>query len=187
MDMRLDENRKIACVVLVVCVLLSVFAFGGAALGRERGKVMRVFNDGTDTSLATRHSMDAYLDAAAESAGIMANEYEARVGASELTAAALENAALIGDDSADLDARFKAYTDLKAQVEKLYNNMYSAVSTEDFRNFKLAYDDFWGYDDMIGRDEYHKLAKSYNGLISGFPGGVVATLTGQGNLNTFGG
>ena len=26
MDMRLDENRKIACVVLVVCVLLSVFA-----------------------------------------------------------------------------------------------------------------------------------------------------------------
>ena len=40
---------------------------------------------------------------------------------------------------------------------------------------------------MIGRDEYHKLAKSYNGLISGFPGGVVATLTGQGNLNTFGG
>ena len=185
--MRLNENRKLACVVLAVCVLLSVFALGGGALGRERRRVMKVFNDGTDASLATRHSMDAYLDAAGESAGIMANEAEARMGESDLGNSALQNASVIGDDAAALDARFKAYTDLKGQVEKLYNNMYSAVSTEDFRNFKLAYDDFWGYDDMLGRDEYHKLAKSYNSLISGFPGGVVATLTGQGTLNTFGG
>lgn len=187
MDMRLNENRKLACVVLIVCVLLSVFALGGGALGRERRRAMRVFNDGTDASLATRHSMDAYLDAAGESASIMANEAEIHTGASDLGNSALDNAALIGDDKAALDARFQAYTDLKGQVEKLYNDMYSAVSTDEFRNFKLAYDDFWGYDDMLGRDEYHKLAKSYNSLISGFPGGVVATLTGQGTLNTFGG
>ena len=185
--MRLDENRKLACVVLAVCVLLSVFVLGGGALGRERRRVMKVFNDGTDASLATRHSMDAYLDAAGESAGIMANEAEARMGESDLGNSALQNASVIGDDAATLDARFKAYTDLKGQVEKLYNNMYSAVSGDEFKNFKLAYDDFWGYDDMIGRDEYHKLAKGYNDLISGFPGGLVATLTRQGSLNTFGG
>ena len=185
--MRLDENRKLACVVLAVCVLLSVFALGGGALGRERRRVMKVFNDGTDASLATRHSMDAYLDAAGESAGIMANEAELRVGETDLGNSALQNASVIGDDAADLDTRFKAYTDLKGQVEKLYNNLYTAVSTDEFKNFKLAYDDFWGYDDMIGRDEYHKLAKGYNDLISGFPGGLVATLTRQGGLNTFGG
>ena len=187
--MRLDENRKLACVVLAVCVLVSIFAFGGGALGRERSKVMKVFNDGVDASLATRHSMDAYLDSAGESAGIMANEAEIHLGESELGDAAQSNAALIGEDSADLDTRFKAYTDLKAQVEKLYNNRYSAVGKEDgeFGNFKLAYDDFWGYDDLIGRDGYHKQAKGYNDLISGFPGGVVAALTRQGRLNTFGG
>ena len=184
--MRLDENRKLAWVVLAVCVLLSVFALGGGALGRERGRVLKVFNEGADTTLATRHSMDAYLDAAGESASIMANEAEAKIGESALGNDALSNAALIGEDSADLDARYKAYTDLKGQVEKLYNNMYSAVSSEEFRDFKLAYDDFWGYDDLLGRDAYHKLAKSYNSLISGFPGGAVATLTGQGSLNTFG-
>ena len=187
MRLGLKENRKIACVVLAVCVLLSVFVCGGAALRRERTKVMKVFNDGADTSLATRHSMDAYLDSAGESASIMANEAEARVGASDLTSAALSNAAVIGQDAAPLDERFTAYTDLKGQVEKLYNNMYSAVSSDDFRDFKLAYDDFWGYDDMLGRDEYHKQARGYNDLISGFPGGVVAAVTGQGNLNTFGG
>lgn len=187
MGMRLNENRKLACIVLAVCVLLSVFAFGGGALGRERKRAIKVFNDGADTFLATRHSMDAYLDGAGESAGIMANESETHTGAGELVDATLANARLIGDDSASLDARFKAYTELKGQVEKLYNSMYTAVSSEEFRSFKLAYDDFWGYDDMLGRDEYHKLAKRYNELISGFPGGAVATLTGQGSLNTFGG
>lgn len=183
--MRFDENRKLACVVLAVCVLLSVFALGGGALGREHRKVMKVFNDGADTSLATRHSMDAYLDGAGESASIMVNESEARMGSSDLVDSALQNAALIGNDAASLDERYSAYTELKSQVEKLYNGMYSAVSSEDFRNFKLAYDDFWGYDDMLGRDAYHKLAKAYNSLISGFPGGMVANLTGQGSLNTF--
>ena len=187
MDMRLSENRKLACIVLAVCVLLSIFAFGGAALGRERRRVMKVFNDGADTSLASRHSMDAYLDAAGESASIMANESEARIGESVLGNAALSNAALIGEDTVPLDLRYRAYTDLKGQVEKLYNNMYSDVSADEFRDFKLAYDDFWGYDDMLGRDEYHKLAKGYNDLISGFPGATVAMLTGQGILNTFGG
>jgi hypothetical protein len=131
--------------------------------------------------------MDAYLDAAGEDASLMANEAEARMGESDLGNQTLSNAALVGEDKAALDQRYEAYTTLKSQVEKLYNNMYNAVSAEEFRDFKLAYDDFWGQDDMIGRDEYHKLAKGYNGLISGFPGGLVATVTGQGALNTFGG
>ena len=185
--MRLAENRKLAWAVLAVCVLVSVFALGGAALGRERGKVMKVFNEGASSSTATRMSMDAYLDSAGESAKIMAGEAEIYLGKSDLSAAAEANASLVGDDSASLDARNKAYTELKDQVEKLYNGMYTAVTAEQFKNFKLAYDDFWGYDDMLGRDEYHKLARGYNDLISGFPGGAVAGLTRQGNLNTFGG
>lgn len=185
--MRLDENRKVAWAVLAVCVLVSVFLMGGGALGRERSRVMKVFNDGTDASTDIRYSMDAYLDNAGEAASIMANEAELHLGQSDLTDGALKNAALIGQDGAALDARYDAYVDLKGQVEKLYNNLYGAIGTEDFRNFKLAYDDFWGYDDMLGRDGYHKLAKDYNALISGFPGGAVASLTGKGALNTFGG
>ena len=187
MELRLSENRKIAAAVLVVCILVSIFAFGGGALGRERRKVMKVFNDGTEPGLSVRHSMNAYLDSAAECTQIMANEAEARVGESEAGNTALSNAALIGEDTADLDTRYKAYTDLKGQVEKLYNSLYNAVSAEEFRDFKLAYDDFWGYDDLISHDEYPKYAKRYNELVSGFPGGVVSGLLGLGALNTFGG
>ena len=69
----------------------------------------------------------------------------------------------------------------------MYNKLYGDVDSTQFRNFKLAYDDFKGYTDMIERDDYHALAKGYNGLVSGFPGGIVASLTGQGALNPFGG
>lgn len=185
--MRLDENRKIAWVVLVVCVLVSLFGLGGGALGREYNKVMKVFNDGVDTSLSTRHSMDAYLDSAAESVSIMANEAEIHLGQSEQGKVALSDSELIGNDQAPLSIRYDAYTDLKGQVEKLYNSIYTAVGKDEFKNFKLAYDDFWGYDDLIKRDGYHKLAKDYNDLISGFPGSAVAGIIRKGKLETFGG
>ena len=185
--MRLTENRRLAWLVLAACVLLSLFVLGGAALGRERGRVLKAFNDGTDTSTDRRMSMDAYLDDAAEAATVMGSEAELRLGKSDLAAAVLDNAGLVGNDSADLAARSKAFTELKSQVEKLYNDMYAGVAEADLVSFMKAYNDFWGNKDLIERDGYHKLAKGYNSLISSFPGGLVATVTRQGSLDTFGG
>ena len=62
-----------------------------------------------------------------------------------------------------------------------------AAKGDDFKNFKVAYDNFWENVNMIKYDEYPKLAAAYNGLISGIPGSLVATVTGQGALATFGG
>jgi len=185
--MRLVENRKLAWAVLAVCVVVSVFLLGGAALGRERGQVLKVFNEGTNPSASTRQSMDACLDKATEQAKLMVNEAELHLGESELTRSMRANAEQIGSDLIDLDSRYAGYIALKDQVEQLYNQLYGAVDQATFKNFKIAYDDFWGQDDMMGRDPYHKLAKGYNDLISGFPGGLVAGLTRQGALNTFGG
>ena len=184
--MRLNENRKIAAVVLVVCILLSLFAFGGGALGRERKKVLKVFSDGTDTTLSVRHSMDAYLDSAADCAQVMAGEAELHLGSTHSIDLAKAEASTVAEDAAGLDARYQAYVALKADVDKLYNDVKAATDDADFRDFKLAYDDFWGYEDLISHDEYPKYAKAYNELISVFPGGVVSGLLGLGTLNTFG-
>ena len=184
--MRLSENRTIAFVVLAVCVLVSVFGLGGLGLSRERGKVLQVYDRGTDASLSTRHSMDAYLDSAAESAQLMVSEAELHMDASALIDNVAQLAQTVASE-ADTDKRYEAYSSLKTAVDKLYNAMYEAAKGDAFTNFKVAYDDFWGYDDMIRHDEYSKLAAGYNGLVSGFPGAFVAGVTGQGQLNTFGG
>ena len=187
MALRFDENRKLAWVVLAACVLVSLLALGGGALARERGKVLKVFDEGTDPTLPVRYSMDAYLDSAAEYAQVMASEAEIHLGQSQLTEDVSAEATDLAKDALGLDARCEAYTALTAHVEKLYSNMKANVSDADFRDFKLAYDNFFGQVDMLSRDDYHALAKSYNALISGFPGGVIAGILGQGTLNTFGG
>ena len=184
--MRFSENRTMALVVLVVCVLASVFGLGGMGLARERGKVLTVYDRGADTSLSTRHSVDAYLDSAAENAALMASEAGLHMEASQV----IDNVAQLGEkvaSEADTNARFEAYNALKTAVDKLYDAMYNAVDRADFTNFKVAYDNFWENVNMIKYDDYSKLAANYNDLIGGFPGGLVARLTGQGALNTFGG
>ncbi len=184
--MRFSENRIIAFVVLAACVLVSVFGLGGMGLARERNKVLAVYDRGTDASLSTRHSMDAYLDSAAESAQLMVSEAQLHMDGSALIDNVDSLAQTVASE-ADTDKRYEAYSALKTAVDKLYNAMYEAAKGDAFTNFKVAYDDFWGYDDMIRHDEYSKLAAGYNGLISGFPGGLVAGIAGQGKLNTFGG
>ena len=184
--MRFSENRKLAFVVLVVCVLVSVFGFGGMGLARERNKVLTVYDRGADASLSTRHSVDAYLDSAAENAALMASEAGLHMEASPL----IDNVAQLGQQvaaEASTIAREEAFTALKTAVDQLYDAMYKAAKGDDFKNFKVAYDNFWENVNMIKYDDYGKLAAGYNSLISGFPGGVVANITGQGALSSFGG
>lgn len=185
--MKFSENRTIAFIVLAACVLVSLFGLGGMGLARERGKVLTVFDAGTDASMDIRHSMDAYLDSASERALVMAGEYAIYLGNTQLAQDATAEAEAIADDASGVDARYAAYVKLKKHAEDMYNQLYGEVDATQFRNFKLAYDDFKGYADMLERDDYHKLAKGYNGLVSGFPGSLVAGIMGQGALNTFGG
>jgi len=184
--MRFSENRKVACVVLALSVLVSIFGLGGMGLARERSKVMAVYDRGTDANQTTRHSVDAYLDSAAENAALMASEAGLHMEASPL----IDNVAQLGQKVAtesDTHARNEAFTALKTAVDQLYDAMYKAARGDDFKNFKVAYDNFWENVNMIKYDDYGKLAASYNDLISGVPGGLVAGITGQGALSTFGG
>ena len=184
--MRFSENRKVAFVVLALCVAVSIFGLGGMGLARERGKVLTVYDRGADPSLSTRHSVDAYLDSAAENAALMASEAGLHMEASPL----IDNVAQLGQKvatEADTHARNDAFIALKTSVDQLYDAMYKAAKGDDFKNFKVAYDNFWENVNMIKYDDYPKLAAAYNELASGFPGGVVAAVTGQTALNTFGG
>ena len=185
--MKWHENRILAWVALALCVAISVFGLGGFYLSRTRSRALAVFSGGADASQSVRHGVDAYLLGACESARIMASEAEIHMGASQLTQDVAAEATTIGDGSASLAARQDAYDRLKAHVETLYSDFYTAASAEEFKNFKLACADFWGQDDLIRRDAYPALAHGYNRLIAGFPAGLVAALTGCGALATFGG
>lgn len=184
--MRFSENRKIAWCVLFICIFVSIFAMGGMCLVKERNRVLELFDAGADTSLSIRHSVDAYLDAARDSVQIMVSEAEKHSLNSSLTEQANTLAVSVGNGE-DIGEQYQAYSDLKTKVDQLYNAMYDAVTDDEFVNFKIAYDDFWGYEDMIARDEYHKAARGYNKMTNVFPGNIVSAVFGLEELNTFGG
>jgi len=164
--MRFSENRVIAWIVLAVCVLGSIFGLGGAAVAREQARIEKVFYTGADDRDIS-HCMDAYLKRAGECAGIMANEAALLAGSNADTEALLAAVAFIGSDDSMQD-RAAAFREMCSLSDRLYNAVYAAnLSENQRRNFKLAYDDFWGTARFIEKDPYHELARDYNNKLTG--------------------
>ena len=184
--MRLSENRKLAWVVLAVCVFGSVVGLGGGHLVRERGSVEERFYSGSEEG-GTRESMDAYLDRAYDCAQVMASEAQLHFGTDDAAAAQMLDTLESFRDEAGLDARYAAYTELQTLSDQLYNEFYAdGVADADRVNFKRAYDDFWGADKFVRRDAYRSLARDFNDSMKGFPASAVAGLMGVDELNSFG-
>lgn len=185
--MRLSENRPLAWAVLLACVLTSVLGLGGSSLIRERDAVMDVFYNGTHAQETARSSMDAYLDRAAECAQIMAAEVQLYLGEENAAARRAKEAVSRLSDENTLDTRYAAYAQLQQDSDELYNAIYAADLTDEQKvNFKRAYDDFWGCDKYILKDDYREMAVAFNESIASFPASAVAKLLGVDELNSFG-
>lgn len=186
--MRFTENRPLAWAVLAACALGSIVGLGGAGMARERDRALDVFYKGSDTAVTstTRHSMDAYLDRAADSAQIMASEALLHLGENADARQMQSAVAFLGSDDT-MDERYAAYQQVKALSDKLYNAVYASdLSEADRVNFKAAYDDFWGCDKYILKDPYRELAADFNSSMQGFPADAVCSLVGIDELTTFG-
>lgn len=187
--MRFTENRPLAWAVLVACALGSIVGLGGAGMARERNKALDVFYRGSGKAAATSstiHSMDAYLDRAADCAQLMASEVQLHLGESADAQQMLDQVADLTDGDT-IDARYAAYQQVKALSDKLYNAVYASdLSDADRVNFKAAYDDFWGCDKYILKDPYRQLAADFNSSMQGFPADAVCNLVGVDELTGFG-
>ncbi len=196
--MRFSENRTIAWVVLAVCVLTSVFGFGGMGLARERGKVLDVYENGTHKageSDSARESVDAYLDDAAESARLAASEARISLGENARIDAVFELSEKLATEKS-LDARYETYLSIQNKLDDVYDLLMTELhlqSEEELtenaksKKFMTEYYHFRQSINKVKYDDYAKYAYAYNSLIKGFPGSVVAAITGQGAMNTFGG
>lgn len=185
--MRFVENRRIAKIVLAVCIVSSIFFLGGGGLYAGRQEVLNVFDEGTDTTLSARHSMDAYLDACAEKAEVLASEAAVHMASSETAAAVLDGAKALAA-AETISERYAAYIPLKSSVEALYSEVGAlSVSAQQMATMKIAYYDFKGAVNKIDNDQYSTIARGFNKKISAFPANIIASLLGVELVDTFGG
>ena len=186
--MQFKENRTLTWAVLGVCALGSIFGLGGHTLAQDRNEVLNLFYRGSDTTLTTRHSMDAYLDRASECATVMGSEAQLLLGADNATAQEMIDLSGAVSDGDDTNARYEAYCTLQKDADVLYNAVYAADLSDSQRvSFKKAYDDFWGSDKYITKDSYRTRASEFNGELSGFPASMAAKLWNVDQMNSFGG
>ncbi len=182
--MRLTENRTFAAAVLLVCALVSVIVLGGWKLSRKQASLDDLFVLGSDTGLATRHSMDAYLDRAADAAHTLAQE--AKQYAVDETL--IENVAQYADALGKTDGmngRVEPYLQLTAAVEDLYSAL-QVAGAGDAVNVKTAYGDFTSAQSLLKYDAYHAEASAYNKTIGAFPANMIGALWGVGTAETYG-
>lgn len=182
--MRFSENRRLAWIVLLACVLGSIVLLGTGGLSSERKALVKAFTNGTDSSSSTRYSMDAYLDKCAESAALLAESAKLYLTDDATINAALEQAAALSASDGP-DGRYEIYQQLVASVNSLYTQLKNAGKEEE-TDVLLSYGDFKGACDRLERDDYHELAQAFNEDLSSFPANLLGGLFGVKKLDTYG-
>ena len=188
--MKFTENRKIAWIVLAVCVLFSIVVLGGSGMAREREKILDVFYEGAHKNDAS-HCMDAYLDRAFESARLMAYEAKLHLGDSNQSANEILDCIALADVCAEGDT-YGLYAQWKIiayqNADSLYNEFYRTnLSDAQRKTFKMAYDDFWECERFMQMDPYREMAADFTNAVEGaFPANLVCKLFGVERLCSFG-
>lgn len=193
--MRFTENRAIAWVVLIACILISIVGFGGGGMAGKRNAVEKVFYEGyargQDGEIES--GVDYGLKRVADSALKAATEAKILLGTDNSDAAALAGAAEVVGGKGSMEERIAALETLK----KARETVYAAVMSGNFGDEKLG--GFNSADRKLesalmaleqneigyAEEAYTSKAQTYNEDISGFPANLVMGLLGKGSLETF--
>ncbi len=181
--MRFIENRRIALIVLVVCILCSIVLLGGGGLSAARKDAEEMFLIG-EYATGVRYSMDAYLDTSSASARMLAETAKLHLTDEDAIDAVFAAADAL-EESDDINDRYPLYKDLASAVESLYTQLIAAGAEED-TDVLISYGDFKGAADRMERDPYHELARNFNEDLSSFPANLLGSLFGVEKLDTYG-
>lgn len=182
--MRLNGRRIIAGAACAACAVISIFGIGGWKLSRKYNGIERTFIYGTETSVATRHSMDAYLDRCSEYSARLAQEAKQYIDDTQAIEEVLElSEGLSASDG--INGRYQVYTQLTYAVEDMYSALQAAGASNE-TGVTTAYHDYLSAQNLIKNDGYYMEAADYNDTIGAFPANVIAGIFGLERADTFG-
>ncbi len=170
MNKSLLENRKLAGVVLVLAVVLSIFGIGGAKLSGVAQKAETFFAENIMGDITARKAAaNNFLDVTKESVGGSAAYSSAQKALEQL------------ENSVEADEVYRANVQLTSSIELLYgeycdkNGEPSTGSVEQEQLSELR-----SRDAIISHSvqEYNDIARDAQQKMSGFPAGIIAALTG---------
>ena len=171
--MKFTENRPLACVVLVLVILFTLFVGGGNALSAKSKAVETVFNGASE-------SIAAELKELADNAVVM-NSIAANVkGANQDYVSAVSGAVEALQGAETIAAKNEASNALKTAVENLYSNVsnLTSLSSADAEDFKYRYRNYQSALLRISHDDYNDAATAFNEEKTGFPASLICAVRG---------
>lgn len=182
---RFVENRRIAIVVLLACIVFSIFVMGPAKIRSMRSEALDVFRSGTYEG----YTLSVYTDlrTAAENAGRLAAVCEGALGAEDEDVLLLTKNAETILSSDDPETMLKAFSPMILASDRAYQRLSAASDDESaIMTAQKASAVILSSANTIEKDGYFALAASYNREISRFPANLLSGLFGLDALPTGG-
>lgn len=175
--MKLFENKGISIVLMAALILAGTWLGGWRSLGSLYSKVEDVFFVGEDRDGIC---IENDLSERAAAAGNMVTIARKYLGDSPEVQALSEAASALTATgrNRDISARLSANQTLDTAMSALYQRLETeTLSDQDEKYRQRLYADFNSRNDTISHDPYNQYAQEYNQVLSGFPAGLLASLT----------
>lgn len=174
------ENTRLGLIVLIACVLVSIFVLAPVKLSGARGDVVDVFKNGTQKGITVSVYTD--LIAMAENANRLANFAAAQLGEENGDILTLKESAKKIFDAKDEKEMLTAYSDIALASDNVYTRLTGSVKDD----AKGAYVNIDNYVSTIKRDSYFASAEDFNRKRNAFPANILAGLFGIDEMPTLG-
>lgn len=176
----MKENRKVALIVLIVCILVSVFGFGAMALDRERGKVLAIYEQGAlHDGLSVKSDLTRRGDDGVKLAAIAA----VYLGEDDADVAEMRGACEAINQTDDITERIRLSKVITSSEAKVYARLTDADPGEtDARDARLLDRNLTSASDTIKNDVYFEKAAAFNKTRKGFPAVLIAKIGGVDEL-----
>jgi hypothetical protein len=167
--MKFKENRPLAWILVIVCVIASTLIGSYVSLSSKRTEVINSFYDNMDNDLNTKSS---YAD---NLAGIASRYIDADSG--YITSMTQARTQLTKAETAR--EKYLASVAITNAASALYDVLGTMELTEtDERLRRSNYADILSVDDILSRSSYNSDVEEFNAQLTAFPANILSAVTG---------
>lgn len=167
--MKFKENRPLAWILVIICVIASTLIGSYVSLSSKRTEVINSFYDTMDTDLNTKSS---YAD---NLAGIATRYIDAS--SEYITDMSQARTQLLEADTAR--EKYLASVAITNAASALYDILGTMDLTEtDDRLRRSNYADILSVDDILSRSSFNSDVEKFNATLTAFPANILSAMTG---------
>ncbi|MEA4824972.1 MAG: hypothetical protein VB111_12810 [Clostridiaceae bacterium] len=181
--MKFLYNRKLAVIILVICIVGTILVGGGRSLERYRDTQGQLFYNGTT---GDGNSIASDLRARCEAGHNLITVAKRYMDANAAEIKALSDSITTLENAATVREAFDANYDLTLSADHLYSVLNNtALSDADKKLVSGQFTELTSRNQTISHDGYNTVAVEFNDLLGRFPTSVIAMANGIVPLELF--